>query len=367
MAKLAGNIAKYLVGGLFIFSGLIKINDPVGFAIKLSEYFEVFAADFFSAFHFLVPLSLFLAVTICLMEVVLGINLLVHNKPKLNIWLLFGMIVFFTFLTFYSAYFNKVTDCGCFGDAIPLTPWESFYKDLILLFLIIILIWRRDDFKPFLPQRSRYVIFSASLVISFVLAEISIRHLPRIDFRAYKIGANIQQQMEPSEPLQYLYIMEKDGEEVTLEVYPTDPEYKFIRMDIANPEAQPKITDYSIWNDEGDFTEMSLSGKKLFLIIQDVKKIKKKAWRKMEPLLEEIKDSEAEIMLITSSGPDEIQTAIRAHGLPEDFYYADATVLKTMVRSNPGYILIEDGTIKGKWHWRDTPKLKRLEKKLNQN
>ncbi len=364
MARILGNTAKYLVAGLFIFSGLIKINDPVGFAIKLSEYFEVFASDFFSLFHYLIPLSLFLAVSICIMEVLLGVNLLVHNKSKLTIWLLLGMIVFFTFLTFYSAFFNKVTDCGCFGDAIPLNPWQSFYKDLILLALILILVWRRDDFEPFLPQKSRYVIFSVTLVISFVLAEISIRHLPRIDFRAYKIGANIGTQMQPSAPLEYLYIMEKDGEEVTLGSYPTDTTYKFIRMDIANPEAQPKITDYSIWNDEGDFTDYSLTGEKLFLVIQDVQKVKKKGWKKMKPLIEYAQSSGLEIMVITSSGGDQMQTAINNHGLPSDFYYGDATVLKTMVRSNPGYLLLRDGTILGKWHWRDTPKEKKIQSKL---
>jgi Methylamine utilisation protein MauE len=365
MIKGAGSVAKYFVGGLFIFSGLIKINDPIGFAIKLSEYFEVFAADIHPLFHVFVPLSLFLAVTLCLMEVVLGVNLLIHSRPKLTIWFLFGIIVFFSFLTFYSAYFNKVTDCGCFGDAIALTPWQSFTKDLVLLFFILILIWRREDFEPLLPQRARYVIFSATLVIGFVLSEISIRHLPMIDFRAYKVGTNISESMKASAPLQYEYIMEKDGREFTLDQYPSDTAFKFIRMDIKNPEAQPKITDYSIWNDEGDFTDQSLSGTKMFLIIQDIGKIKKKAWKKMKPLLDAVGEDGIELMVITSSGPEQLAPAIRNHGLPGTYYFADATVLKTIVRSNPGYLILKDGGIMGKWHWRDTPTLKKINKKLN--
>ncbi len=364
MAKILGTIAKYFVGILFIFSGLIKINDPVGFSIKLTEYFEVFASDFSSLFHLLVPLSLFLSVAICLMEVVVGVNLLVHNKPKLNIWFLFGMIIFFTFLTFYSAYFNKVTDCGCFGDAIPLNPWQSFYKDLILLGFTLILIWRRNDFEPFLSQKSRYVIFSSALVIGFVLAEISIRHLPMIDFRAYKVGTNIKTSMEPSAPLIYKYIMEKDGQELTLDQYPTDPSYKFIRMEIANPEAQPKITDYSVWNDEGDFTQETLTGTKMLLIIQDVYKVKKKAWKKMKRVLEAGNNGEYPIMVLTSSGPDQMEAFVREQNLPVPYYFADATVLKTVVRSNPGYLLLRDGDILGKWHWRDTPKLEKVKKRL---
>lgn len=364
MGKIAGQVAKYFVGGLFIFSGLIKINDPVGFAIKLSEYFEVFATDIHPFFHAFIPLSLTLAVIICILEVILGVNLLIHNRPILNIWLLFGLIVFFTFLTFYSAYFNKVTDCGCFGDAIPLNPWQSFYKDLILLFFIVILIWRRHDFEPKLAQRSRYVIFSASLVISFFLAEICIRHLPILDFRAYKIGNNIPAMMQPSAPLEYIYTMRKDGVEEKFTTYPTDPAYEYVDMELANPEAQPKITDYSIWNDAGDYTEETFSGEKLLLIVQKIEKVKPKAWEKAKPLLDELQKGGPELMVVTSSDPSMVAEAFGAIGQSPNIYFGDATVLKTIVRSNPGYWLLKDGVVKGKWHYRDTPSMKKINKAL---
>ena len=134
-------LSRYLVGVLFIFSGLIKINDPIGTQIKLEEYFEVFSADFTPLFEHLVPLALILSVILCTLEIVIGIALLMNYKMKITRVILLSLIVFFTFLTFYSAYFNKVTDCGCFGDAIKLTPWESFTKDIILLsFSLIIFI-----------------------------------------------------------------------------------------------------------------------------------------------------------------------------------------------------------------------------------
>src|SRR4051812_37722650 len=124
--KVITTIARILVGALFIFSGFIKANDPMGFGYKLQEYFEVFNM------HWMIPVASFLAIFICIFEMAVGVALLLGARVKLVLWLLSLMMVFFTFLTFYSAYYNKVTSCGCFGDAIPLTPWQSFYKDIIL-------------------------------------------------------------------------------------------------------------------------------------------------------------------------------------------------------------------------------------------
>src|SRR5690554_4067524 len=141
-------LSRVLVGILFIFSGLIKINDPVGTAIKLEEYFEVFSTDISSFFLVFVPYALFLAVLLSVLEVVLGLAVLIWYRSRTTTWILLLMIIFFTFLTFYSAYFNKVTDCGCFGDAIKLTPWQSFIKDILLLLLILVLFFNKNIFRP---------------------------------------------------------------------------------------------------------------------------------------------------------------------------------------------------------------------------
>ena len=189
-------IARYLVGGLFIFSGLIKINDPVGTQIKLEEYFTVFSIDIAPFFEALKPASLFLSVMLSTLEVVLGIALLMRYREKWMINILLGMILFFTFLTFYSAYFNKVTDCGCFGDVIKLTPWESFTKDVILLVLIVVLWIGRKDQKENTGSVPNMVV-GLSLVISLFISFNAIRHLPLIDFRAYKAGTDINTAMIP--------------------------------------------------------------------------------------------------------------------------------------------------------------------------
>ena len=145
--KIIKEFARYVAGALFIFSGIIKVNDPVGTAIKLEEYFQVFASDIAPFFEWFVPAALVLSVVLSVLEVVLGTALVIGYRMKLTAWILLAIIVFFTFLTFYSAYFNKVTDCGCFGDAIKLTPWQSFYKDIILLILIAVIFWKRNTCK----------------------------------------------------------------------------------------------------------------------------------------------------------------------------------------------------------------------------
>ncbi len=357
------SIFRIFVGALFIFSGLIKINDPVGFSIKLSEYFEVFSNDFAGFFHYFIPYSLTLAVILCLLEIVLGINLLTKHGTKITINMLLLLTVFFTFLTFYSAYFNKVTDCGCFGDAIPLNPWQSFTKDLVLLVMILWLFFMKNHIEPRLTERTRNAFFAISLVVGFFLAVIAIRHLPFLDFRAYKVGTNIEKAMQPSAPLKYKYIMEKDGEKQELMEYPTDPSYKYVDMVLVNPEAQPKITDYSIWNDEGDFTQETFQGRKLMIIISDINKSKSKNFKKFESIAGELDKYEIEPIIITSSDGSEVQKMLSELKLSEiPIYYGDATVLKTMIRSNPGLILIEDGTIIEKWHFRDTPSKKSLAK-----
>lgn len=346
-------VARYLVGGLFIFSGIIKVNDPVGTAIKLQEYFEVFAADFAPFFEVFVPAALFLSVVLSVLEVVLGIALILGYQMRITAWILLAMIIFFTFLTFYSAYFNKVTDCGCFGDAIKLTPWQSFYKDLVLLVLIIAVFIHRDFYKPwFNPKFQHFKVIGSVLLFTF-LALYAIMHLPFIDFRAYAIGNHLPSLMQPSEELRYEYVMEKNGEEEVFDSFPADPSYTFKSMDLVNPEAQPKITDLGVWNDGGDFTDELLTGNKLLIIIYNAPKASIDNIEAIKTLASQTKT--AEVWVLTASGYEEFEAFRHQIQLAIPYFYADATVLKTMVRSNPGIMLLSDGYVKGKWHHNDTP------------
>jgi len=371
--KVLYTISRYFVGGLFIFSGLIKINDPVGTQIKLEEYFEVFSVDFTPLFEYLVPFTLILSVILCTLEIVIGLALLMNYKIKITSVVLLSLILFFTFLTFYSAYFNKVTDCGCFGDAIKLSPWESFTKDIMLLFfsLIIFILSRKlkNQIGFFYTKIFDNTTFRDSLIIfTFIICLLTsfyaINFLPFIDFRAYKIGNDINKEMLPSEDLVYSYVMEKNGKEYVFGIYPEDQSYTFKELKLLNPEAQPKITDYSVWDDEKDFTAESLKGNKLMIIIHDVSKIDKSIIPKIVKL-EKLVSFWIEVIIVTSSGPNSVNKFKDDYNLDIKTTFADATVLKTIVRSNPGFFLLRHGIVKGKWHYNKFPNPEELLRKVD--
>ncbi|QDH77635.1 DoxX family protein [Echinicola soli] len=356
LKKIILTLFRFLVGGLFIFSGLIKVNDPVGTSIKLEEYFEVFSNDIASFFEVFKPFSLELSVFLIVLEVALGIMLLLNYKRNLTVSLLLVLILFFTFLTFYSAYFNKVTDCGCFGDAIKLTPWQSFYKDIVLVVMIGVLFVLRKDL-PDNTSKVTSVLVGGSAVVCLILSVLAIRNLPFIDFRAYKEGVDITEAMQPSGVLEYRYIMKKDGEEIVMDEYPTDERYEFVDMQLKNPDALPKIADFGVWNDEGDFTEAILEGDKLLIVISSYDKMDAKKLGN----LDDIMDVEGvETVIVTATAADEIEQVMAVQGWEVPYYFGDATVLKTIIRSNPGIVLLKDGTVLKKYHINNAPDLEEV-------
>lgn len=354
-------IIRFIVGGLFIFSGLIKVNDPIGTSIKLEEYFDVFSYDIAPFFASLKTISLPIAVFLVVIEVVLGIMLIINFKPKFTIVALAVIIIFFTFLTFYSAYFNKVTDCGCFGDAIKLTPWESFLKDIFLLILIGVLLIFRDSLKP--NNHSWATVVSLfSLVMATGLSIYAIQNLPFIDFRAYKEGVNISKAMQPSAGLEYSYVMSKGGEQVVFDQYPIGDEYEFVEMNLKNPEALPKISDFAVWNEHGDFTEEILTKDRVLIMISNISKVNDNNFDKIKALIQGFRGSEVRFSVVSASSEEEIKTLLEREDWEVDYYLADATVVKTIMRSNPGIMVLQDGEILAKYHHNNTPDPKTIQK-----
>jgi hypothetical protein len=278
---------------------------------------------------------------------------------KTSTKVLLGLIVFFTFLTFYSAYFNKVTDCGCFGDAIKLTPWESFIKDIVLLVFVLHLFWYRNSYEPVLRTREGHAVILGITVVSIFLGIYAIRHLPFIDFRAYKIGNNIPEQMIPEEQPKFEYIFEQldNGEMITSEKYLMDTiKYKYVSIRQTNEDkTTPKITDYSVSDDNGnDVTQRTFEGVKLFFVIYNVQEASLKNIEAIRNLVMGL-DGKVEIMALTSSLGVDFETFRHENQLAIPYYFADATVLKTIVRANPGITLWVNGTVVGMWHHNDTP------------
>jgi uncharacterized membrane protein YphA (DoxX/SURF4 family) len=355
MTKFLTPFSRFFVGILFIVSGLVKLNDPIGTAIKMEEYFEVFATDFHPIFQSLTSISLLIAVIMIVAEVVLGVALILKYNMTITTWLLLVLIVFFSFLTFYSAYFNKVTDCGCFGDAIKLTPWTSFGKDMVLLVFIVILFVHRKTFTPCYQPFTENIVMALTLLFTFYVAYFTVNHLSFIDLRAYKPGADIGKLMKPSAPIQYKYILTKDGQEHEFTTYPSDTTYKFKSMEIVNKEALPKITDYAIWNDEGDFTQESLTGKKLLIFVLNTEKANSKKLDSIARLADDLEKEDIKTWLVTASDYNSVNTFRNKHRLSIPYFYADATIIKTIIRSNPGLVLLQNGVVRGKWHYKDTP------------
>ena len=362
-------LSRYLVGLILIFSGAIKINDPVGTQIKLEEYFSLFSTDFTSIFEILIPYALMISVFLCCLEIVIGVALIINYRMKLISKILLGLIVFLTFLTFYSAYFNKVTDCGCFGDAIKLTPWQSFYKDLILLSFSLIIYFLHSKLR-YLDGFFKIKIFEDNVfkngviifisVISLIISYTAINFLPFVDFRPYKVGNYIPDLMQPSEELKYSYIMEKNGRNYEFDNYPNDESFTFKEIKLLNPEAEPKITDYSLWNEDGDFTNESFLGNKLFIVIHDVNKLGIDR-RKINEFIIKLKKLKSDInfwvepIVLTSSDSKSLSSFLDKNKISIKSIYGDASVLKTMIRSNPGFLLMRNGTVRGKWHFNKFP------------
>jgi uncharacterized membrane protein YphA (DoxX/SURF4 family) len=354
--KIIDQFSRFFVGGLFIFSGLIKLNDPIGTEIKLEEYFEVFAQDFGSAFHYFIPWALEIGMLMIVLELALGVAILIYWRMNLTAWVLLALMVFFTFLTFYSAYFNKVTDCGCFGDAIKLTPWESFTKDVVLMVFVLHLFWHRKKYIPVLRTREGHATVLFTVAICIFLGVYAIRHLPFIDFRAYRVGNNIPQQMiAPEQPI-IEYVFQKDGREITSDKYLTEEGVTYVSSRVLNEDKiKPNITDYAVVSSEGeDKTQYTFEGARLLIVIYDVHKASTQNSSAIRELTKAL-DGKVDCFVLTSSSSEAMEAFRHEHQLAVPYYFSDATVLKTIIRSNPGIALWKEGTVLGNWHHNNIP------------
>ncbi len=352
-------ISRVFVGVLFIISGFIKLNDPLGFSYKLQEYFGEDVLNL----EFLIPYALLISVFVVVFEVVLGVFLLIGYKPKFTVYSLLAMIVFFTFLTFYSAYFDKVKDCGCFGDALKLTPWESFTKDIILLVLILILVYGLKHIKPIFAKLPTTVLALLSFIVSLWFGYHVLMHLPAIDFRAYAIGKNLQEQMEIPEDaakpvLEYTWTFKVNGAEekfITTGSYPeVDGEFIGVDTETIDEGYIPPIQDFSIESNDEDLTSYFLEKDNLVMVaMYNISKAEADGVAKLKSFTDEAIKKGYTVIGLTSSGEDAEQNLKQEYNLNFDFYLCDEKVVKTIVRSNPGVVLLEKGTVTNKAHWND--------------
>lgn len=365
MKNIITQFSRIFVGILFIISGLIKLNDPLGFSYKLAEYFSepVFNLPF------LVPFSLSLAIFLVIVEVLLGIMLLIGYKAKFTIWSLLLMIVFFTFLTFYSAYFDVVKDCGCFGDALHLTPWQSFGKDIILLFFILILFANKKLVKPLFKSNVQNGITLLGMTICIYIAYAVLNHLPFIDFRPYKVGNNIQKGMEipegaPQSVVKMTFIYKVNGvnkefSEDDLMNLPEGAEFVDRKDKVITEGYIPPIHDFTMTLDDYDYKDEILQESKVIMIVTyDLTTSDEEGMKKIPTLVKDAYSKGYIVIGMTNSSQEEIEKAKKKYDLKFDYYGCDAIALKTIERANPSIVVLNKGTIMQKVHYNDINKLK---------
>lgn len=415
-------ISRIIAGSVLVVSGLVKANDTLGFSYKMEEYFSAEVLNM----EFLIPYALAFAVIMCIAEIVIGFALIIGAEMKLASWLALLLTIFFAFLTFYSAYFDKVTDCGCFGDAIKFTPWQSFTKDMVLMLFILPIFLKRKEIKLNTEDEDRKYIIGSLLFIalfsflqldwgfpfwfsivffglviilkkftkgkatSWIIASLAVflslafsfhtySHLPIKDYRPYAIGKNIAEQREIPEGMQadvyetsFVYRNEVSGEEKTFNQsnYPwQDSTWIWVSTDnvLVSKGYEPPVHDFVITDGDGyELQEDILAEEEAVILVlcYDIQKTNAKAMEKVNAFVEAAEDDGVYVYGLTASLYDQVEDFRLENQVPITFYSADETMLKTVVRSNPGVLIIKKGDVIAKWHYNDLPNYNEIQKTI---
>ncbi len=368
---LVRNFCRFFVGALFIFSGFVKIVDPIGTAIKLEKYFMIFSTNFTPLFESLLPYTLPIAIIVISAEIILGFALLFLFKMQFTAWKLLGLILFFTVLTLYTAITGAPKDCGCFGDFLKLTPWTSFGKDVVLSIMILVIFIERNRFESIANNMKGAVAMLVVSVATFYFAYYNLAHLPVIDFRPYEVGNYLPTLMTNGKDAVTHYKVTKNGEEMVVEnitmEHMKDP-YKYVGTVVVEEPVLPTIVDFNLYDSTGyNKADELMQGTRLLFVIRKLKPLKsdQELIEKMKSL-EELATGKASISshLILSIGSD----TYKAENLPfkGELLTLDTDISKAVVRSDVGVLLLKDGTVKGKWHYNDVPSMDELAEKLAQ-
>ncbi|MDR3711346.1 MAG: DoxX family protein [Puia sp.] len=357
------NSTRFVVGVLFIFSGLVKADDPLGLSYKMQEFFEVWK------FHWLDNYTLAFSILMIVFEIVAGVAILLGWRMRLFSWLLLLLIFFFTFLTGYAYLSGKVRECGCFGDCIPLTAGESFTKDLVLLALILFIFSCKDRIRPAFSGPVNGFLLTLSVILSFGFQWYVLRHLPVVDCLPYRVGSNIPEKMKAPpgsipDSTVITFVYEKNGKKVefTSDKFPADfdDSYKLLnRYDklIRKGNDTPPIKDFVLITGGGTDTTQDLlqaKGYKLFLFIKTLGEVQADWNRDFTLIFATAKSKRLPVFFVTADYDNLIEWVSRSGIAGEvTVLKCDATAIKTAARANPTLYLLKKGLILGKWSWAD--------------
>ncbi|GHT35568.1 hypothetical protein AGMMS49574_25250 [Bacteroidia bacterium] len=360
--KTIAEFCRLLIGVVFVFSGFVKAIDPMGFIIKIDDYLGAFGMDS------LRPLAIVVAFFLIALEFILGISLLLGVYRKYVSLLTLAFMMVMTPLTLYLAIFNPVTDCGCFGDALIITNWQTFFKNAVLLSAVIFLLFHNRKLFSIYTPKTRWFVPLFAFLYCILFASWNYNHLPFIDFRPYKVGVNIPEQMHipegaPEDEYRYSFIYEKDGvkKEFSLDNYPeNDSSWTFVesKTTLVKKGYAPPITSFNIFSLEGnDVSDLLLENPDdLFLLIAPhLEDASDERIDEITNIYEYTLAHHTPFFCVTGSSPEAIQPWIERTGAEYPFLQADDVLLKTIIRSNPGLVWLRNGTIMMKWHYKDLP------------
>ena len=371
--KLLRNICRILVGLVFIYSGFVKGVDPLGSTYKFIDYFHAFHMSWMTG------TALFFSFLLSSAEFIIGVCLFLNIKTR---WAAWGALLFmaaFTPLTLILAIKNPVTDCGCFGDALVLSNWETFWKNIILLLLTLVIFYNRQKFKSWFNFLEQTLIAGGTLIFILCIEFYCYRHLPLLDFRPYAIGRNIGEGMTIPEgaprdeyEITLKYRNKNTGEikDFTEQNYPWQDtvnwEYASSSEKLIREGYKAPIHDFVIEHPSaGDITQEILEDKgyTFLAVYYNIGKADPEHQEKLNRLAAYAQEKGYRFYGLTASLNEDIRKYAETHRVPYDFCATDEIQLKTMIRSNPGLVLLKEGTILNKWSHRDLPETEDLKDK----
>ena len=371
--RLIASISRTLLGLVFIFSGVVKAIDPLGTVYKIEDDLTAFGGFFTE----LLPMAEVAAWALIILELLLGVCMVLNIRTQWTAWVSLLFYLVMTPLTLYIALTNPVSDCGCFGDAVVLTNWQTFWKNVVLIILAIILVACRKHTRQLWSNWMEVVLTVLTVVAAVAFMTWTRLHLPLKDFRPYKVGNHLPTLMEypdDAEPdvYEYSFVYEKDGVEqtFTLENYPKgDSTWTFVRSNskLIKKGYEPPIHDFEIINAEGeDLTWDILESEEpvTLVVMYDLKKADKKQMAKVETLASNLSPfasspdrliaSSPNFYILTGSGTDDIiNFCLEYPALSDCICTCDPVTLKTIVRANPGAIVVQNGIVIDKYNLRD--------------
>lgn len=357
------NVSRLLLALVLVLSGFVKAVDPKGTMYKLQEYTDAFSIDAFSN-----DWLLFFAIILAALEFLLGLFLLMGVYRKFVAFVVFLVFIIFTPFTLYVAISDAVADCGCFGDAIGLSNKASFFKNLFLLSLSVIVFLGRRRFVLNISAKNRWMIVLFSIFYISFLETVSLSDIPVLDFRNYAVGNNLRELVQGENDIyKAVYTFEKDGNtrEFEQDSLP-DESWTFVdsRSLLVAEGRKPIIGDFSIldWNNDYDITEDILAdtGYVCIVVAELLEEASVGRVDKINDLYDYCLEFDLMFLAVTSSDEENIELWRKRTGAEYPVYWADNMLLRTMVRANPGMLLLKDGVIIGKWNIVNMPEAEQM-------